>query len=333
MRILERLDESLWWETIKNCPCATFFHTPVWNQLVSDSYPQLTNASLGIELAGGTLAIVPLTANIRRLRPLQKKWSTFAWCYGDIIAARQITEQERHQLTLVLLSDRPGFLTITGNPFCCQPPVLHSKFHRKDDFTQTVDLTQGYDKLAGNYSRSCKKQIKKGRRFGFEVRSASSERDVAAYLEIYHENLVRWNKSGGGYSSEIFSRVLRMGKEEATQGKLWLVVEAGTGQIVGGTLVFYWDWHAVEWHGVFNRRYFQHGVRNYLVDTIIRDACLRGCSLYDFNPSGGHDGVVRFKESFGAEPLPFARWEYRGDVASMLRSIKSGSKYVRRLWK
>jgi lipid II:glycine glycyltransferase (peptidoglycan interpeptide bridge formation enzyme) len=33
---------------------------------------------------------------------------------------------------------------------------------------------------------------------------------------------------------------------------------------------------------------------------IIRDAHNQGYRYFDFNPSGGHEGVVHFKESFGA---------------------------------
>jgi lipid II:glycine glycyltransferase (peptidoglycan interpeptide bridge formation enzyme) len=34
---------------------------------------------------------------------------------------------------------------------------------------------------------------------------------------------------------------------------------------------------------------------------IIRDACSRKYSVYDFNQSGGHDNVVVFKSGFGTQ--------------------------------
>jgi hypothetical protein len=43
---------------------------------------------------------------------------------------------------------------------------------------------------------------------------------------------------------------------------------------------------------------------NLLLHDVIRDACERGFRWFDFNPSGGHEGVAAFKRSFGAECRP-----------------------------
>jgi len=37
---------------------------------------------------------------------------------------------------------------------------------------------------------------------------------------------------------------------------------------------------------------------NGLLYTVIRDGSDRGYGVFDFNPSGGHEGVVAFKKSF-----------------------------------
>jgi hypothetical protein len=41
---------------------------------------------------------------------------------------------------------------------------------------------------------------------------------------------------------------------------------------------------------------------------IIRQCCEQGCRYYDFNPSGGHEGVDRFKALFGAGEWPVSHW-------------------------
>ena len=44
--------------------------------------------------------------------------------------------------------------------------------------------------------------------------------------------------------------------------------------------------------------------------TIFRE---KGYRFYDFGPSGGQDGVVRFKKAFGAEKREFVsgHWKHR----------------------
>ena len=50
--------------------------------------------------------------------------------------------------------------------------------------------------------------------------------------------------------------------------------------------------------------YFHLRPVNLLMCEIIKHSCDRGYSWFDFNPSGGHEGVTAFKKSFGAEALP-----------------------------
>jgi hypothetical protein len=48
-----------------------------------------------------------------------------------------------------------------------------------------------------------------------------------------------------------------------------------------------------------------------------------GFAYYDFNPSGGHEGVVSFKSRFGAERREFVRAEYASGPAAALVMARS----------
>lgn len=40
------------------------------------------------------------------------------------------------------------------------------------------------------------------------------------------------------------------------------------------------------------------------------------------DPSGRHEGVVKFKETFGPERLPVKRWEWRNPFVETIANVK-----------
>ena len=48
--------------------------------------------------------------------------------------------------------------------------------------------------------------------------------------------------------------------------------------------------------------YFWLRFVNLLISEFIEECCNRNFDWFDFNPSGGHEGVSSFKQSFGAKP-------------------------------
>ena len=111
-----------------------------------------------------------------------------------------------------------------------------------------------------------------------------------------------------------------MFKTRSPDIKLWLAIFDG--KVVGGNLNFYRNKHCVEWHASFLSDYFRYGVRNFLVHNIVLDANAKGYKYYDFNPSGGLEGGVRFKETFGTEKLPIKRWKWENPFTRVVTDVK-----------
>lgn len=40
------------------------------------------------------------------------------------------------------------------------------------------------------------------------------------------------------------------------------------------------------------------------------------------DPSGGHEGVVKFKEAFGPERLSVKRWKWRNPLVGTIANVK-----------
>ena len=95
----------------------------------------------------------------------------------------------------------------------------------------------------------------------------------------------------------------RMLKVDEATVKIWLAEKDSA--IVAGAIIFYWNRIVSYWHGASHQDFFSYYPNNMLHMEIIREAAAAGFRYYDFGPSGGQDGVARFKKSFGAVELPF----------------------------
>jgi lipid II:glycine glycyltransferase (peptidoglycan interpeptide bridge formation enzyme) len=86
--------------------------------------------------------------------------------------------------------------------------------------------------------------------------------------------------------------------------------------------VFYWNRHAVYWHGATYDTYFDYRPNVAVHTEAIRDAVAREYAYYDFNPSGSLEGVIEFKRRFGAEQRPFVRWKYGDEKFAHVRMVR-----------
>jgi CelD/BcsL family acetyltransferase involved in cellulose biosynthesis len=110
--------------------------------------------------------------------------------------------------------------------------------------------------------------------------------------------------------------------------KLWTAVVED--RLVAGALCFYGQGQVVYWHGAALEAYFHVRPVNLLFCEAIKDACETGYRWFDFNPSGGHEGVKAFKQSFGAVSLQCpvisieTRWSViAGKIAREMRKVVS----------
>jgi hypothetical protein len=314
-----------WLEVAKACPCATYFHTPYWYELF---VPGQRHTAIEVNFDDGTSALLPV-AGIRRAGGLLTDHFSSPGCnYGGWLSESALSGEHVKILTRLLLSQKN--LTFRVNPFDKSSALLASSMpagaaiRRQDDFTHTLDLTKGRDALLRGMSESHRRAIKHAVRGGVAVKAAESVDEWERYYGLYMDSVDRW-KSGGPrrsprsvYPPALFRRI----RENRTGNEiLWLATKDG--EPVAGALLFYWGRHAVYWHGASSSKRFHLRPNNLLHWEIIVDAAGRGCEVFDFNPSGGYDGVETFKSRFGAEALPSPVLSTRTLLRSLLARLRS----------
>lgn len=149
------------------------------------------------------------------------------------------------------------------------------------------------------------------------VKEATTHDEWLDYYRVYEDSLRRWgNNATSRYRWEIFDEMFR---RRSPRIKLWLAVYRD--KVVAGALCFYAPAHTVCWHSAALESHFHLRPVNLLMREAVRDACDRGLTWFDFNPSGGHEGVRAFKRSFGAQSLPSPSVRVQGILERVMNKL------------
>lgn len=183
--------------------------------------------------------------------------------------------------------------------------------------TQVLELTQGFDQIWKGFRKGHRADVKAARRKGVEVSVATALQEVNAYYEAYRDALQRWGKQASGFYPKRLFRNLFERPEYSEAIKLWLAHL--NGEVIGGAWVFYHRDHTVYWHGTVHSAYMAYHPAHLLVAMAIEDACRSGFRWFDFNPSGGLQGVEHFKSGFGAQRLEFYVYRRQTPIGKAFR--------------
>lgn len=249
--------------------------------------------------------------------------STFPGTYGGIICDGPIDEEET--TSLYDIARRDGITSLRG----CTSPLdenvarllLPPEIKSTSDFTHLLRIDRPYPEVVAGFSETNRRNIRKGKRSGIEVRLASSLDDIREYFLLYASTVRRWEDEPAiRFDWPLFRNCFDLASENPDNIRFWMATLDE--QPIAGACIFYWNSHVVYWHGASLSEHLDKRPNNVLFDHIIRDAVDGGFAYFDFNPSGGHEGVARFKASFGAEQVEIRRWRYQSPVFTLLDGLR-----------
>jgi len=289
-----------WVSFCKDCPGATFFHTPHWADLFVRCFPRrFTAAATILRFRDGTVALLPLVVKRHFLGLLRIFCSMPSGTYGGWLSRAPL--QPRQEAAIMAQLDRCADLMLRENPY---HPVgsAAAAYRFREDHTRAIDLAAGYDAAWMRSTAAHRNAVRNAQRSGVEISEAVAATEWETYRSIYHDSINRWKRrhifTGAAYGRVFFREIGRM---DPSLRKLWLA--SVKGKIVAGILCFYWNRHAVVWHGAGLSDYFGYHPNNYLYDRAIAHAAAAGYAWFDCNPSAGLSGVDKFKQYLGARTL------------------------------
>ena len=324
MEIIRDVDDDFWWKVAQNCEYATFFHSPLWHRLAEKTFEEYEDQTIGAVTKNGVRVVLPLLKTGESARGMMDDLvSTFAGCYGGVIAEDAVSEKEMAHFYEKVQAWDIASLNVTENPLWREAdhPVVLPGEEATEDFTQVISTDgRSYDEILSDFSRGHRSSMNKGQRMGVEIRVADALDDYRAYYGAYEDCLRRWENPSSEYPWVLFENGYELAQDYPKNLRLWLAEVEG--EVVGGAWFFYWNNHLVYWHGATYEEYFDYRTNNVLHPAILKDALERGYQYYDFNPSGGHEGVVEFKSRFGAEKWPIRRWTLTDEKLSYIRNVR-----------
>lgn len=324
MEFHRTVKESFWWDVATSCDYATFFHSPLWHRLISSTYDAFEDRSVGATTDEGVRLVLPLLQTGTAARGMmQNLISTFAGCYGGVIANGPVSHDDLDEFYSRVRSWDVAELQVNGNPLWENAGRLDgiANSDATVDFTHVLSLeNKSFEDITSGFTDGHRSGMHKGERMGVTVRVATSIEDFRAYFGAYEDCLRRWDNPTSEYGWELFENGHQLTQEHPKNLRLWLAEVDG--EVIAGAWFFYWNRHVDYWHAASYEEYFDHRPNNVLLPHVMQDAIERGFYFFDFNPSGGHKGVARFKKHFGAEKWPVHRWKLSNQKLDLVRKAR-----------
>jgi len=290
-----------WDKVWRGCDYATYFHSREWAEVWQDyTEGEIQPSPSLVYFTDGKKALLPLSCHrsVKWLRRKHKYLSSPAGTYGGWLSDDVLDMSHAKLLGDYLLNDL-GSLLWRINPYD-ELAVNSGIVPSRQDETHAIELTPGFEAIFKGWTKGHRSAAKKAQREGVEIRLARSPEDWEAYFLAYQDSLERWgNKASSQYKRSLFDG---MRSQRSQNILLWLATF--NGRVIAGCLCLYAKHHVAYWHGAAVEEYFKLRPVHLLVYEIVRNACDKNYQWFDFNPSGGHEGVMSFKKSFGAQPLP-----------------------------
>jgi hypothetical protein len=315
------------WDYIwEKCSYSTYFHSREWAELWQIyTEGKIRPAPKMIIFSDGKRALVLLSYS-KRMKGFVKNYiSSPGGTFGGWISTDAL--EMGHSQLLVDYFNRLGSITWRLNPY---DPLVHKcnfSYTQKDE-THVLDLKGGFDAIHKLWTKGHKSAARKAHKAGVTIQKAVLQDEWRDYYAIYQDSLRRWgDKTSSRYSWKLFEIIAG---RQSKNIELWLAKYEDKN--IAGALCFYAKKHVVYWHGAAYSDYFKLRPVNLLMYEVIKHACEQGYSWFDFNPSGGHEGVMKFKQSFGAGGLPsslIVRESTLLKVLKAMRKIIKRKKYIK----
>ncbi len=303
------------WDNIwRDCDYATYFHSREWAEIWKRyTKGTITPDPVCVNFSDHKTALIPFS-RCKRLNGLLTKYlSSPAGTFGGWISTDALTPDHITALAGYILEKK--FLLWRINPYDRSLSALNLRKTTADE-TQAIDLNAGFDAIVKKWSKGHKAAVTQARRYGVTVEKANKPQDWEAYFHIYRKSLKRWGEKSG-YHWHLFQHMM-----EINSPHISLFLAKYQEKYIAGALCLYAKTHVVYWHGAALSETFHLRPVNLIIAEAIHEACDNGFSWFDFNPSGGHQGVKNFKKGFGTTSFPCNIVEKRPALLNILKPIK-----------
>ena len=294
IREMQTGDRARWDEFVLRCPGATFFHRAGWKEVINRAFGHRTYFLLA-EADGRIEGVLPL-AEVKSLL-FGHSLSSLPFCVYGGIAADTDRAREALDARAVALA---GQLQVDHLEYRTQLPS-HPDWPTKDlyvTFRKAIDPDP--DRNMSSIPRKQRAMVRKGIKAGLRAEvDQDTKRLFAAYSDSVH-------RLGTPVFARRYFDILR----EVFDADSEILTVTHQDDLVASVLSFYFRDEVLPYYGGGTTRAREVAGNDFMYWEVMRRACERGLSVFDYGRSKRGTGSFDFKKNWGFEPTPLS-YQYR----------------------
>lgn len=197
------------------------------------------------------------------------------------------------------------------NPFLISEEIQESDSNL---FTQLVDYADQENRVSILQQSGVAYDARLAQKKGLRVTLAENG-DLKSFLEVYNAIRSSWESPGTYYPAEFFDNLIA-----STYCDFWSVYQHE--EYIGGGIILKGPKHVSSWLTIIHPNHRKYRPYEFVYTQLIDHYMASGFSYFDFNPSAGLEGVVKFKEKFGTVRIPFLEFENQSPTSALISSIR-----------
>lgn len=184
-----------------------------------------------------------------------------------------------------------------------------------ESFTHVLPLAGDFEEVASRFSPSTRRLIRQSEASGLSIRPAATGDDLRAFYDLAVETVRR-----RGGEPKPWSLYERIAETLVPAGLARYHLVSRGEETVAGSLHLFHAGSASSWLPVSRESAWPLRPNNFLIAHVLESLCAAGYLEYNFGASPPHaEGLIRFKEGWGAVPRPVLVMEQRSGLHRRFR--------------
>jgi hypothetical protein len=309
------IDRGRWNELLVTDPTSTAFQTSEWLACLQATYPAWEVGAIVARDGEAIVAAIPFVR--RRVSGIVLVESMPFGGRGGLIRTDRAFEGTPLVRGFFGLGRAPlSIVRLIGTSGLTEGSPLGRTAIRT---AAVVDLSAGYDVIAARYQRNVRKNLRRARDLGVEVRPVGDRASVETFMNLA-DYAYRLHDQALPYPLALYEAIAQ---QLVPAGRAIFELAYKDGEAVAGSL------HLVGAHELFNwltpayRERQDLRANTLLIDAAIRYGIAAGLPTYNLGASQDHEGLERFKSSWGGHDTEYLAIETVSPPVALARRARA----------
>ncbi len=313
----EPVSDALWDEYVNRSPGSTLYHLSGWRRVIERSFAHHTDylwASAGGSAIAGVLPLVQLKSRVFGHMLVSLPFFNYGGICGD---SDEVCAALRDGAIAMARERRADFVEIRQESDT--HPWQHGLQRKASKVAMRLSLPATSDDLWKSLGSKLRNQVQRPRKEGMTAVIGRLDQ-LDAFYDVFAANMR--DLGTPVYAKAFFANILREFPD-----RTWIsTVYSGKTPVASGFLAGFRDGIEIPWAS--SRREFNRLSPNMLLYwNSLEFACSRGYRSFDFGRSTPNEGTYKFKEQWGAQPVPLYWYYWLPDGRSMPQVNTKNPKY------